>query len=407
MMRTLQVTSLVVLLALVAAPLEARTNVEFWVTWGPDSAIGASFVKMAQQFNESQAEVTVDVRAGVANYEEKVVVAHAGGAAPDAFALDNLPTFVPLLEPLDNYVAQDRIPLDDFIPALLEGGQMNGKLYGLPYMAAFMGFTYYNLEHFGDAGIAQAPATWDDLGEYGRKLVKMEGERVVRTGMEIPPGGGGVFQTFLSLALQNGAELLDSARTDLTWDSDQAIAAWDFLVGLGQRQVVDPRRLSWGNNFVKEQTSIYYGPSGGMGNIESAAKFQWAISPPIAGVRPATIGSGWLYGISSDSKAKEAAWKWVRFMVSPEAMLERGVLSGQLPGRLSAIRRSPWAKDARYRELARSTEVLFGDANPLLRNTAAFDELVPRLLSALRGERSARDAILEAARLVRSRVGIR
>ncbi len=76
--------------------------------------------------------------------------------------------------------------LDDmkthYLPGSLDGYIYQGKLYGVPMIAAVFSL-YINRKHFIEAGLdpdKDYPRTWDDIGRIGKKLVKMDGSKMTR-----------------------------------------------------------------------------------------------------------------------------------------------------------------------------------------------------------------------------------
>jgi multiple sugar transport system substrate-binding protein len=67
-----------------------------------------------------------------------------------------------------------------YLPGALDGYIDNGKLYAVPPIASVFSL-YLNKKHFREAGLdpdKDYPRTWEDIGRVGKKLVKMEGDRI-------------------------------------------------------------------------------------------------------------------------------------------------------------------------------------------------------------------------------------
>ena len=70
---------------------------------------------------------------------------------------------VPLKQFMDDKkLADPNLDLKDFFPVWLASFTVDGKLYGLPF-DSYAGLLYYNKAMFKEAGIANPPATWDEL----------------------------------------------------------------------------------------------------------------------------------------------------------------------------------------------------------------------------------------------------
>jgi multiple sugar transport system substrate-binding protein len=69
-----------------------------------------------------------------------------------------------------------------YLPGALEGYIHQGKLYAVPPIASVFSL-YLNKKHFREAGLdpdKDYPRTWDDIARVGKKLVKVEGGKMVR-----------------------------------------------------------------------------------------------------------------------------------------------------------------------------------------------------------------------------------
>ena len=73
-------------------------------------------------------------------------------------------------EPLDALISSDL--KERFVPAFLNPGTLNGKVYGLP-VAASARAMYYNKDLMQQAG-ASVPTTWDELAESAAKISKLD-----------------------------------------------------------------------------------------------------------------------------------------------------------------------------------------------------------------------------------------
>ncbi|MFC8450321.1 extracellular solute-binding protein [Kitasatospora sp. NPDC057223] len=110
-----------------------------------------------------------------------------------------------------------------FQPALIEQATYGGKLYGIPQVTDTLALMY-NKDLFAKAGIAAAPATWDEL-RADAGLVK---ERTGVDGFAFNP------QDYYAMPFLygEGADLVDVAGKRITVGSPAAVAGIDTLRGL-------------------------------------------------------------------------------------------------------------------------------------------------------------------------------
>ena len=103
---------------------------------------------------------------------------------------------------------------NDYLPGSLDGYMYQGKLYGVPMIAAVFSL-YINRKHFQEAGLdpdKDYPRTWDDIGRIGKKLVKMDGNKMTREAFDFAMHSSTwTMWYFNSIIRQYGGEVLDAS----------------------------------------------------------------------------------------------------------------------------------------------------------------------------------------------------
>ncbi|MFH5185211.1 ABC transporter substrate-binding protein [Paenibacillus sp. TAB 01] len=164
------------------------------------------------------------------DYWTKLNTQVAGGNAPDmmVFTLDNLYDFAKRgqLADLQPYVDQGIIHLNDFNPAIVNSGKVDGKLYTVSQGNSILG-TYYNKEIFKKAGLSEPDLnwTWEDFAQSMIAIHKALGSGV--WGSEDLAGTNNIFQTFLKQRNKDlykedgslGFEKSDMIEWFTLWDS--------------------------------------------------------------------------------------------------------------------------------------------------------------------------------------------
>ena len=115
-----------------------------------------------------------------------------------------------------------------YLPGALDGYIDNGKLYAVPPIASVFSL-YINKKHFLKAGLdpdKDYPRTWEDIGRVGNKLVKMEGNRMVREAFDFAMHSSTwTMWYFNTLIRQYGGEVLDASGQNCTANSEAGVKA--------------------------------------------------------------------------------------------------------------------------------------------------------------------------------------
>lgn len=146
-----------------------------------------------------------------------------------------------LIVPFDNGFFNDKVKRSDFIPSLLELGNIEGTQYMVPMMGEVMGLVV-NKALLKKAGLAdakgniKAPATWDELFEYAQKATVVENGKVVQTGLSIDWGANFMAYNFLVgiQGIQGTIYTADKKTLDVGGNAaKELLTFWQKLVKAG------------------------------------------------------------------------------------------------------------------------------------------------------------------------------
>jgi multiple sugar transport system substrate-binding protein len=347
----------------------------------------------------------------------KLTGMQASDAAPDCLRvqqidLAGLATTGGLLD-LSPLVARDARQVNpaDFFPAHLDGGRWRDRQVAItPDGCAVL--EYYNLTLFREAGapLPTARWTWDDYLTAARALTRKDGAgQVVQAGIGTVPSGNGVWPWLWS----NGGDALspDFSRVLIT---EQPVAdAVQFAVDLVQKHGVtasSPGVDLGPDPSTAGKVAMWRGNRGAFGGLRSVTSFKFDVVPiaraPGKSVSTTITTPGHI-AIARTNTHPDAAWEWLKFLTSTEALVIRSTIAGGCPSRKSAT------EDASYKDytmpalVSPAANKTFADvlADPkaarFVPKYVAFNEaqdIVSRSVgAALRGEQSV-PAALEAAR---------
>ena len=240
-------------------------------TWASAQAVDLQFYfpvavggKAADTIQELTAEY-VEANPGVnieavyaGSYQDtvaKAITASRGGNPPQLSVILSVDMFTlideDLIAPFDDYMSEeDQAWIDGFYPAFMENSQTGGKTYGIPFQRSTP-VLYWNKEAFAEAGLDPevAPATWEEMVEFGKKLVKKDDAgNVTQWGVRIPSSGF-PYWLFQGLTTQNDAILVNAEGNKTNFNDPKVVEALEYLVSLStEHEVMAPGIIEWGAN---------------------------------------------------------------------------------------------------------------------------------------------------------------
>lgn len=369
------------------------------------------------EFEKKNPDIKIEWREATGDWMQQMPVWVASGVGPDVFemwggdarswgengvALD-----------LNPYIKRDFSATDlrDFYPisweaAELTFGPKKGVRYGIPsYGNVFV--MYYNVNYFDQAGVPypsvldkQGKWDWDTLITVGKKLTRSDGNKVVQWGLDddslyYPTGrGAGWVQAA-------GGQYFDLPNNPTKWvgNSDATINAFDFQQSLiWKHGIMSPINTRSAANFQKgfSAMNLWLG-SVRLTESEESLPFDWNIGPRPKG--PKARGyylSSDMFGINANTKNKEAAWKFVKYLTSTDGMVAAARIMGRGPVRQSAFRAYQTLYPKRDTQYAMEG-MMDGVLSPSTFMLKAADDLINKTVreQIATNKKSARQALME------------
>ncbi|MCW0307822.1 ABC transporter substrate-binding protein [Pantoea ananatis] len=222
--------------------------------------------------------------------------------------------------------------IDSFYPAFLR--HINGKVWGVPFQRSTV-VLYWNKQAFEKAGLDAdtPPANWQQVVDFGKKLVVKDGQNVSQWGIEIPttPNGYWVFQGF---AATNGAHLDNGKGTAVYFSTPGNIETLQWLTDLGQKEGVSPKgAVAWGTtpqDFLSGKTAMMVTTTGNLSVVRKNATFPFGVAMlPEKTQRGSPTGGGNLYVFKNASPAQQkAAMAFIRWVTAPEQAARWSIATG-------------------------------------------------------------------------------
>ena len=311
---------------------------------------------------------------------------------PSFFSIYVANEFLEPLQPLiDNKGLTDdeTLALDDMAPSLLEeANTYEDELYGLPFIEFPVAFIYRK-DLFEKENI-EVPKTLDEMMEVSKQLhdpPKLYGNTVQGT----VGGAGANTWNWYPFLFSYGGEILDDSGEPVI-NSAEAVPALQYYVDL--YKCCSPKEsVNWDNSSPYEPML-----GGKLAMLVTDAdtypqvvkgKYDIGIAPMPegpAGAHP--LAGSWSYSISKFSENKEAAWLFMQFIASKEAMPEY-VKAGGIPPRLSVLNEGD---NPLFKVVAQSLEEAKG--LPKVPNYLEMEDVIGRAIaSALLDKQTPQEAL--------------
>lgn len=333
------------------AAMEEPVTVTFMVPGSTNE--DADFAPVFEEFNARYSDIDGQYTpAGTGYgpaYNEKLLTMLSGGTAPDVFktlfgffgSLAEKDVYVPM----DDYVASfpEETAFDDFFDAHVNACIIKGQLLALPNDGAPEGI-WYNADLYDAAGLEYPSwdTDWSEMSAAAQVLTKVDGSITTQHGIGHPHWLGAIWS--------NGGEILSEDGTQCLMDSDESIAALDWMQSLvvEDKNAPGPEALSelgMMDRFTAGILGSFWCVRGCLGRLRSIEDFQFDAAPlPLSanGTRMTRLLIGWT-SIWSGSEVPDEAYQLAAWICSPEGQRLRISRGYAHPSRKSLVEQD-WYK---------------------------------------------------------------
>lgn len=327
----------------------APTKITFWHSMGGKG--GEAITALVEEFNNSQDKIYVSAEyQGTYNDSvNKLKSSMIGNAGPDVMQLFDIGTKW-MIDSEYALVMQDLIDKANFDTSQLEENildyyAIDGTLYSMPFNTSTP-ILYYNKDAFREVGLDPevTPKTFDEIIEFSEKLFKKNGNNVERYGFAMQVYGW-LFEEFLSkqnLTYVNNSDGRKGNPTEVEFNSNGGALtiydAWKKIVDSG---VVGNFGRSADNTtdaFVSGTSCMMISSTANLANIKSKINGTFELGtayiPAVndEGKGGVSVGGGSLWIMDNgDDKRAEAAFEFIKFMISPDSQAEWAAKTGYFP----------------------------------------------------------------------------
>lgn len=305
------------------------------------------------------------------------------------------------LEPLDDRIAAtDGYDYQDFARPLREIGEVDGKVYGVPFYNYGLGLIY-RTDLYEEAGL-EPPSTLEEFVAGAKALTTPD-----RAGLAMQPQKGyKIFEEWGNYLFAAGGTIQDDSGAVLL-DSPQARNALETYIDLYQT-AAPANSINWAFDEALRAVAsdgaaqmISYNwmlptlndPDGPAGDL--AGSFALAEVPG----GKAVLGA-WYWSIPANSTNKDAAWTFISWITSPQQAVTR-VIAGGAPTRRSVMENPEVWEEGFGEDYYTTVLSILEDAAPLGDGPNAEEMITvvgEELNAAVAGQKSVDAAISDAAR---------
>jgi sn-glycerol 3-phosphate transport system substrate-binding protein len=357
---------------------------------GPAGDAQDELVKM---FNASQnrIQVTSEFQGSYTDLATKLLAAVGAGGGPQVTQLGTyeIRQFAKskVLVDLKPFITgPNGIDTKDWFGTIVQAGEVDGGIYWLPFNVS-VPVLYYNKEAFAAAGLTAPPKTWDEFFQYARKLTVKDDKGVVkRYGLAL----WNISWPFQSAIWSEGGEITSRDYKNITLNDPKIVKVlteFQNLIKEGAAIMPDPAAGGHRGMFKNGQAAMILDSPAPFGEIfQQSVGFTPAVAhyPAGAAGKVYAPGGGGIAMVATTPKEKqEAAWEFMKFMLSPKSIAYYAEKSGYVAFTKAAQKEMPLlTKDERYAILNSAAEFIRGDFSPTMSPAVrnAFDTALQKIL---------------------------
>mgnify|MGYP000893359758 CR=1 FL=1 len=302
----------------------------YWGLWEPEEVMHP----LIEKYEAENPGVKIEyAQQTFKNYESRLYTrleqsTNSAEPAPDIFRINNtwLPKYQKFLSSLPTNIMDNTTYAQEFYPtATADFTGIDGKIYAIPI--EIDGLTIiYNKQILSKAGYTQPPQDWDSFIEAANKMTKRDSTgKISISGLAIGTAKNVTHSADILtfLMLQNGAQIIDSTKTQVNITSQRAISALDKYT-----EFATSTEPLWATYLPQDLTLFYEGKLAMMfapswrafDIINSAPQIEFGIAslPQLPNNQEINYSMYWGDTVSKTSKNQAVAWDFINFLSEPE-----------------------------------------------------------------------------------------
>ncbi len=313
---------------------------------------GQALNKIVSDFNNSQTgiKVTAEFQGKYDEEINKLKSAETAGGAPDVAQVYDIGTKFMIDSkwevPMQTFIASEKFDTSSLEPNLLAYYTVDKKLYSMPFNSSTP-ILYYNKNAFKEAGLDPntPPKTFSELESDAKALTKKDGlGNTTQYGFSMAIYGW-LFEQFLAKQGKNYADNGNgrtSSATAVDFDKNggglTVLNEWKKLVDSGYATNYGRNEDDTENAFIAGKTAMYIESTADLTSDLSSIGGRFDLGtgalPSFDGTKDGgvSIGGASLWILKNKDTAKQnAAWEFIKYMVSPQEQAYWSTQTGYFP----------------------------------------------------------------------------
>lgn len=313
-------------------------NVElvYWGLWEPSSVMQP----LIDEYESAHPGVKILYSQQTSsNYESRLFTrlqqaSSSTEPAPDIFRVHNtwIPKYYSYLSPLpEKVMTRDQYSQAFYPTALSDFTAKNGKLYAIPLEIDGL-VLFYNKQMLTNAGFSEPPKDWDSITDLAHKLTKKNSSgKIIQAGLALGTSRNILHapEILSFLLLQEGVELIDSTRTNVTLNTAKVESVLNVYTGFATG-----KQAVWSSD-LRYDLEMFYSGKLAMMIAPSWRAFDIILSSPTIEFGMATLpqlganqqkvyySTYWGEAVNKSSANTDIAWDFVNFLAQKESLVTK------------------------------------------------------------------------------------
>ena len=325
-------------LMLAASAQAQQVTLEFWDNQQTESGLSQFQQEAVDRFMQENPDIKVEVTTiPYPEYQQRLLTAVQGGNAPDVATLDQIwvGAFAQAgaIADLTEQAEAAGISRDQFFGGAWDSAVFDDRLYGMPFNVDVWQFSFYNNALLQAAGVDPSElATFEGLRAAAEKLT---GDGKFGVGLFGHRGEDTVVVVNSFIFSNGGRVLADDGSCALS--QPEAVEAMAYLQDLAQFApdgILNASSGSMRELFLNGSLAVEFWPALEQPTLQKS-DIDWGFVNGTApeGMTPVGTFGGWNLAVFETAENKDAAWKFIEFMVREDV---NGDVVDLLPANVAA-----------------------------------------------------------------------